>query len=164
MGTKYSQPELKAHRDQWWKHCESHSDEPFGLFLDVSFKAIFRSAAVHRYRLIVTYKNTSKEAQDGWKLKVLFPSFVPLFPVECDRCEVSVDGERYIKLESCSNDRVFPDELVEVVPHNVHLIEYEVNDDVHRRLRMEHKVMWQLFTPRAPVIEGEKSLMELQEF
>lgn len=164
MGTKYSKLELKAHRDQWWKHCESHSDEPFGLFLGVSYKAIFRSAVVHRYRLIATYKNTSKDAQDGWKLKVLFPSFVPLFPVEYDRCEVSVDDGRYIQLESCSNDRVFPGELVEVVPCNVRFIEYEVNDDVYRRLRREHKVMWQLFTSKAPVIEGEKSLMELQEF
>lgn len=26
LGTKYSPNELKKHRDQWWKHCESHPE------------------------------------------------------------------------------------------------------------------------------------------
>lgn len=164
MGTKYSPTELIAHRDQWWGHCASHPDEPLGLFLDVRFNAISRTAKVHRYRLIATYTNTLKEAQEGWKLKVCFPSFVPLFPDDYDRYEVRVDREPYIQLESSSNDRVFPGECIEVVPRDVHFIEYEVNDDVYHRLRLEHKVTWQFFTPNAPVIEGEKPLMELQEF
>ncbi len=164
LGTKYSPTELKAHRDQWWEHCENHPDEPLGLFLDVRFKAISRTAEVHRYCLIITYTNTMREAQDGWKLRVCFPSFLPLFPGDYDRCEIRLDGEPYVQLESSSNDRVFPGESIEVVTRDVHFIEYEVNDNVHRRLRLEHKVTWQFFTPNAPVIEGEKSLSELQEF
>ena len=164
LGTKYSQAELKAHRDQWWKHCEDHPDEPLGLFLDVRFKAISRTAEVHRYRLIVTYRNTLKESQDGWKLKILFPYYLPLFPDDYDRYEIHVDGQPCIQLESSSNERVFPGESIEVVPRDFHFIEYEVNNDVYYRLRAGHKVMWQFFTPNAPVIEGDKPLMELQEF
>lgn len=164
LGTKYSPNELKAHRDQWWEHCENHPDEPLGLFLGVRFETISRTAEVHRYRLIITYTNTLKEAQDGWKLRVCFPSFLPLFPDDYDRYEIRLDGEPYVQLESSSNERVFPGESIEVVPRDVHFIEYEVNDNVYRCLRLEHKVTWQFFTPNAPVIEGEKSLSELQEF
>lgn len=164
LGTKYSPNELKAHRDQWWAHCESHPDEPLGLFLDVRFKAISKNAAVHRYRLIVTYTNTLKVAQDGWKLRVCFPSLVPLFPDDYDRYEIRVDGQHYNQLESSSNERVFPGESIDVVLHDMHFIEYEVNDAVYNRLRPEHKVTWQFFTPNAAVIEGEKPFSELQEF
>ena len=164
LGTKYSPTELKAHRDQWWEHCVNHPDEPLGLFLDVRFKAVSRTAEVHRYRLIITYTNTLKETQDGWKLKVCIPSLVPLFPDDYDRCEIRLDGHPYIQLESSSNKRVFPGELVEVVPRDIHFIEYEVNDNVYQQLRFEPKVTWQFFTPNALVIEGERPLFELQEF
>jgi len=165
MGTKYSPAELRAHRDQWWKHCEDQPNEPTGLFLDVSYNSISRTAEVHRYRLIANYTNTLRDAQDGWKLKVWFPAFLPLFPDDYDRYERRVDGEAYIELESSSNDRVFPGERIEVVPRDFHFIEYEVNNDVYHHLqRTEQKVMWKFFTPNAPVIEGEKVLMELQEF
>lgn len=135
-----------------------------GLFLDVRFKTVSITAEVHRYRLIINYTNTMKEAQEGWKLKIYFPSFLPLFTDEYDRSEILLDGEPYVRIESCSNQRVFPGESIEVVPRDVHFIEYEVNDNVYDRLRFEHKVRWQFFTPNAPVIEGEKPLCELQEF
>jgi len=134
------------------------------LFLDVRFKTISRTAEVHRYRLIITYTNTLKETQDAWKLKVYFPPFLPLFPDDYDRYEIRLDGEHYVQLESSSNNQVFPGETIEVVPRDVHFIEYEVNNNVHSRLRQEHKVMWKFFTPNAPVIEGEKLLLELQDF
>jgi hypothetical protein len=165
MGTKYSPKELKAHRDQWWEHCLSHPDEPLGLFLDVRFKTISRAADVHRYRLIVTYTNTINKAHDGWKLKICFPSFLPLNTTgDFDSHDISFDGESYEQLESRSNDRVFPGETVEVIPLDRSFIEYEVNQDVYHRLRPQHKVSWQFYTTNAPVIEGEKSLFELQEF
>jgi hypothetical protein len=164
MGTKYSPKELKAHRDQWWEHCLSHPDEPLGLFLDVRFKAISRTAKIHRYRLIITYTNSTKEAQDGWKLKICFPSFLPLSYDDYDYYEIRVNGESYSQLESSSHDRVFPGESVDVVPLSMHFIEYEVNQDVYHRLRPQHKITWQFYTSNAPVIEGEKSLFELQEF
>ena len=149
LGTKYSPTELKAHRDQWWEHCASHPDEPLGLFLDVRYKSVSRTSEVHRYRLVITYTNTLREAQDGWKLKIFFPSFVPLFSDDYDRYEIQFKGQLYVQLESSSNDRVFPDETIEVVPRDVHFIEYEVNDNVYQRLRLEHKVTWQFFTPNA---------------
>jgi len=164
MGTKYSPTELKAHRDQWWEHCASNPDEPLGLFLDVGFKAISRTATVHRYRLIATYKNTLKEAQDGWKLTICFPAFLPLFPNDYDRYEIREEDTPYIQLKSSSSSRVYPGESIEVVSRDVHFIEYEVNDDIFHRLRLEDKVLWQFFTPNAPVIAGEKPLMELQDF
>jgi hypothetical protein len=104
----------------------------------VRFKAISRTAEVHRYRLIATYTNTLNEAQDGWKLKISFPAFLPLFPDDYDRYEIRIDGEFYVQLESSASDRIFPGEPIEVVPHDVHFIEYEVNDDVYRHLRPEH--------------------------
>jgi hypothetical protein len=164
MGTKYSPAELRAHRDQWWKHCEDHPDEPAGLFLNVGFKSVSRTAEVHRYRLTANYTNTLKEAQDGWKLQVYFPAFVPLFPDDYDRYETRLGGAPYIELESLSNDRVFPGECIEVVPPNYHFIEYEINNEVYHHLRPDQMVIWKFFTPNAPVIEGEKALMELQEF
>lgn len=164
MGTKYSPTELKAHRDQWWEHCVNHPDEPLGLFLDVRFKSVSRTPEVHCYRLTVTYTNSLQGAQDGWKLRVHFPSYVPLFPDDYDRYEVRLYGQPYIRLESSSNERVFPGETLEVVPYDMHFIEYEVNDDVFYRIRPEHMVTWQFFTSNAPVIEGEKPLFELQEF
>lgn len=164
LGTKYSPAELRAHRDQWWEHCLSHPDEPLGFFLDVRFKVVSRTAEVHRYRLVVTYTNTLKEAQDGWKLKICFPAFLPLSPDDYDRYEIRIEGEPYVQLESLSNDRIFPGESVDIVPLETHFIEYEVNNNVYRHLRGQHKVAWQFYTPNAPVIEGEKPLVELQEF
>ncbi len=164
LGTKYSPAELRAHRDQWWEHCLSHPEEPLGLFLDVRFKAISRTAEVHRYRLVVTYTNTLKEAQDGWKLKICFPTFLSLSPDDYDRSEIRIEGESYVQLESLSNDCIFPGESVDIVPFETHFIEYEVNNNVYRYLRGQHKVAWQFYTPNAPVIEGEKPLVELQEF
>ena len=75
MGTKYSPDELRLHRDQWWAHCQSHPDEPLGLFLEVNFKARSRNADVHKYRLVVNYTNTLKEAHDGWKVQIHIPGF-----------------------------------------------------------------------------------------
>lgn len=164
MGTKYSPAELRAHRDQWWKHCVDHADGPTGLFLDVGFKSVSRTAEVHRYRLIANYTNTLKETNDGWKLKIYFPAFVPLFPDDYDRYETRIGGTPYVELESSSGDRVFPGECIEVVPRNYHCIEYEINNEVYHRLRPDQKVIWKFFTPNAPVIEGEKTLMDLQEF
>jgi len=164
LGTKYSPEELKAHRDQWWEHCLHHPEEPLGLFLDVRFKAISINAKVHRYRLIVTYANTIKEAQDNWKLKIYFPSFVPLNAEDYARSELQIEGEPYVQLQSSSNDCIFPGESVDIVPLKARFIEYEVNDNVFRRLREKHKVIWQFYTPKGPVIEGEKPLIELQEF
>lgn len=164
LGTKYSPDELKAHRDQWWERCLSHPEEPLGLFLDIHFKAISRTTDVHRYRLVVTYTNTMKEAQEGWKLKICFPAFLPLSTDDYVRSEIRIEGESYIQLESSSNVRIFPSERVDIVPLETHFIEYEVNDDTYRKLREQHKVVWQFYTPSAPVIEGEKPLIELQEF
>ncbi len=164
MGTKYSPTELRAHRDQWWQHCEEHPDEPFDLLMEVGFKSVSRTAEVHRYRFIANFTNTSKEAQDGWKLQIYFPAFVPLFPDDYDRYETRIGGEPYVELESSSNERIFPGEHIEVVPLNHHFIEYEINDNVYRRLRSDLMVKWKFYMPNAPVIEGEKVLMELQEF
>lgn len=164
LGTKYSPKELKAHRDQWWERCLSDPDEPIGLFLDIHFKAISRTAEVHRYRLIITFTNTMKEAQDGWKLKICFPEFLPLSHDDYVRSEIRIEGKLYVQLESSSNVRIFPGESVDIVPLKTHFIEYEINDNVHRQLRTQHKIAWQFYTPNAPVIEGEKPLVELQEF
>ncbi|PPK77426.1 HNH endonuclease [Methylobacter tundripaludum] len=164
LGTKYSPRELKAHRDQWWEHCLSHPEEPLGLFLDVRFKAISRTAEIHRYRLIATYTNTMNEAQDSWKLKICFPAFVPLSADDYDRDEIRIEGKAYVQLESSSNDRIFPGESVDIVPLKTHFIEYEVNDSVYDQLREQHKVSWKLYTSNAQVIEGDKPLSELQEF
>jgi hypothetical protein len=76
LGTKYSPAEVLAHRDQWWEHCLSHPEEPQGLSLDVGFKSVSITSGIHRYRLLVTYTNTLKESQDGWKLKISFPKFL----------------------------------------------------------------------------------------
>ena len=164
MGTKYSPAELRAHRDQWWKHYEEHPDEPAGLFLDVRFKSVSRTAEVHRYRLIANYTNTLREAQDGWKLQIYFPSFVPLFLGDYERYETRLGGVTYVVLESSSGNRVFPGECIKVVLQDYHFIEYEINTEVYYRLRPDQKVIWKFFTPNAPVVEGEKALMELQEF
>jgi len=164
LGTKYSPSELKAHRDQWWEHCLSHPEEPLGLFLNVGFKSISRTAEVHRYRLVVTYTNTMKEAQDGWKLKIYFPAFLPLSYEDYDRFEIRIDGESFVQLESLSHERIFPGESVDIVPLQNNFIEYEVNDNVYRHLSAQHKVAWKFYTPNAPVIEAEKPLAELQEF
>lgn len=164
MGTKYSPAELRAHRDQWWSYCQDHPEEPAGLFLDVGFKSVSRTADIHRYRLIANYTNTLKEAQEGWKLQIYFPAFLPLFPEDYDRYETRLGSTQYIKLESSSNDRIFPGECIEVVPRDYHSIEYEINNEVFHRLRPEQIVVWKFFTPNAPVIEGEKLLMDMQEF
>lgn len=164
LGTKYSPTELKAHRDQWWEHCLHHPKEPLGLCLNVSFNAISISSKVHRYRLVVTYTNTMKEVQDGWKFKISFPAFLPLSYDDYAHSEIRINGESHIQLESLSSNRIFPGESVDIVPLKSHFIEYEVNDNVYDHLREQHKVSWKFYTPSAPAIEGEKPLAELQRF
>lgn len=165
MGTKYSPDELRSHRDQWWAHCQSNRDEPLGLFLDVQFKSRSRDTDVHKYRLVVTYKNPLKEAHDGWKLQIFIPAFVPVEAGDFDRYDVSVGGAAFIILESQSSEKVYPGETIEVVPNMKHFfIEYEVNHANYRRILGGEKIMWKFFTSNAPVIEGERPLAELQEF
>ena len=164
MGTKYSPEELRLHRDQWWAHCQSHPEEPLGLFLDVQFKARSRERDVHKYRLIVNYTNTLKEAHDEWKVQIYVPAFVPVEVGDFDRYDVSFEGTRYTELET-SGGRVFPGETIEVVPNMKHFfIEYEVNHGNYHRVLTEGKVMWKFFTSNAPAIEGERPLAELQDF
>lgn len=165
MGTKYSPDELRLHRDQWWAHCQSHPDEPLGLFLEVQFKARSRNADVHKYRLVVNYTNTLKEAHDGWKVQIFIPAFVPVEVGDFDKYNASIGGARYTVLEAQSGERVFPGETIEVVPNMNHFfIEYEVNNANYHRVLSEGNVMWKFFTSNAPVIEGEKPISELQEF
>jgi hypothetical protein len=88
-----------------------------------------------------------------------------LKPDDYDRSEVRVDGEPYIQLESSSRERIFPGESVSIVALDTQYIEYEVNDAVYRQYRDGmHKVVWQFFTPNAPVIVGEKALLDLQKY
>lgn len=165
MGTKYSPDELRAHRDQWWAHCAANPDEPLGLFLDVRFRTASRTAEVHRYRLIVNYTNTLKEAHDGWKVQIYFPAFVPVQAGDFDQYDVVIEGSRYTELESQSHEKVFPGETIEVVPNlRDFFIEYEVNENIYHRVLREGKVTWKFYTSNAPVIEGERPLSELQEF
>lgn len=165
MGTKYSPDELRLHRDQWWAHCQSNPDEPLGLFLDVQFKSRSRNADIHKYRLVVTYKNSLKEAHDGWKVQIFIPAFVPVEAGDFDRYDASVEGNAYIMFESQSAEKVFPGETIDVVPNMKHFfIEYEVNHANYHRVLSEGKIMWKFFTSNAPVIEGERPLAELQEF
>jgi hypothetical protein len=165
MGTKYSPGELRMHRDQWWSHCQSHPDEPLGLFLDVNFKVRSRSTDVHKYRLVAKYTNALKETHDGWKVKIFIPSFVPVEVGDFDKYDVNVDGSLYTMLEERSAERVFPGETIEVVPNmNYFFIEYEVNNDNYSRILRGGNIMWKFFTSSAPVIEGERPIAELQEF
>jgi len=165
MGTKYSPDELRLHRNQWWTHCQNHPDEPVGLFLKVLFKARSRNADVHKYRLVVNYTNTLKEAHDGWKVQVFIPAFVPVEVGDFEKYNVSVDGAHYTMLEADSSGRIFPGETIEVVPNMTHFfIEYEVNNANYHRVLSEGNVMWKFFTSNAPVIEGERPLAELQDF
>jgi HNH endonuclease len=165
LGTKYSPVELRAHRDQWWSHCEKQPDEPLGLFLDVRFKTVSRTAEVHRYRLVISYTNTLAEMHNGWKVQIYIPIFVPVEVGDFDRREVVINGDRYTEIETESNDKIFPGESIEIVPNMRHFfVEYEVNDHIYHRVLSEGKVMWKFFTSNCPVIEGERPLAEFQEF
>lgn len=165
LGTKYSPDELHLHRDQWWAHCQNNPNEPRGLFLDVQFKTRSRSAAVHKYRLSVTYKNTQKDAHDGWKVQIFIPDFVPVDAGDFDRYALLVEGKTYTMVEAQSFGKVFPGEKIEIVPNAEHFfIEYEVNDANYHRMLGDGNIMWKFFTSNAPVIEGERALKELQEF
>ena len=64
MGTKYSPAELHAHRDQWWQHCLAHPEEPFQPTLEVGYKAVERSADLHRYRLVASYTKSVQRGAD----------------------------------------------------------------------------------------------------
>ena len=166
MGTKYSPAELRAHRDQWWQHCQSHPEEPFSPALDVRFKAVIRTAEVHRYRLLASYTNPYKEAHSGWKSQIFIPKFVPIDAMEYVVYEKQLDGITYHLLEYASNEKVYPGEHVEVVQSidKVFFIEYEVNDKVFCRLHENPHIVWRFFTDNAPVLEGQRSLSDLQEF
>jgi HNH endonuclease len=165
MGTKYSPQELRAHRDQWWMHCQSHPEEPVGLFLDVRFRAASRTADVHRYRLLVSYTNSLSEAHYGWKVQIYIPAFVPAEAGDFDRDEVEVNGVSYSEFESHSHERVYPGETITVVPNSRYFfIEYEMNHDIYHRAQQQGNVMWKFYTSNAPAIEGERPLAELQEF
>ena len=165
MGTKYSPVELKLHRDQWWTHCLTNPDEPLGLFLDVQFRARSQRSDIHKYRLIVTYRNSLKEVHDGWKVQIFVPTFVPIEVRQFDRYDVSVDGKTYNRLDAQSPAKVFPGEVIEIVPNMEHFfIEYEVNNGNHHRVMSAGIMMWKFFTANAPVIEGQRPFAELQEF
>lgn len=165
MGTKYSPDELRAHRDQWWGHCQTHPEERHGLFLDVCFKARSRTAEVHKYRLVVNYTNTGKEAHDGWRVRLYFPAFVPVEVSDFDSGEVYIQDIAYSELEAKSFAKVFPGETIDVVPNRSDFfLEYEVNESNHERVLRAGKVMWKFYTSNAPMIEGERPLAELQEF
>jgi len=165
MGTKYSPDELRNHRDQWWQHCVKHPDEPFQPALDVSYKAILRSAELHRYHLLIAYTNQFKEAQSGWKVQVFIPAFVPVDSVEFERYQKSVNGTHYNVFAYESNEKIYPGETVEIIPSmNVFHIEYQINHQVFMRLHQNPCVLWRFFTTSAPSVEGDRPLAELQEF
>lgn len=166
MGTKYSPDELRAHRDQWWQHCEHHPEEPCGPSLNVRYKAVLRRSEVHKYRLLASYTNPYKESHHGWKVQILIPKFVPIDFSDYELFERSVDGVEYNVLQNSSHEKVYPGETIEVVDSigDVFFIEYEVDDKVFRRLREDPKFLWRFFTDNAPALEGQCSLFELQEY
>ena len=165
IGTKYSPEELRAHRNQWWTHCEARPDEPLGLYLEVGYKAALRTAEIHKYRLVASYKNTLSEAHNGWKIQIYIPAFVPVEVADFDRYEVEIEGSIYTEIEAQSGEPIFPGESVDVVQNMKHFfIEYEVNRQVYRRALRDGKVMWKFYTSNALVIEGERLLAQLHEF
>lgn len=165
MGTKYSPDELRAHRDQWWQHCLSHPEEPFQPSLEIGYKALLRSADLHKYRLIASYTNQFKEAQSGWKVQIFIPAFVPTISADFDQYERSIDGTPYRVFEYQSNEKIFPGETVEIVPSmDIFHIEYHVDDEVFRRLHQNPRILWRFFTSSAPPVDGERPLSDLQEF
>lgn len=166
MGTKYSPEELRAHRDQWWLHCESHPDEPYSPELDIRFKSVSRTSRVHRYRLLASYTNPYKEAHNGWKIQIFVPKFVPVEALDYDHFDKRLDGVDYHLLENSSGEKVYPGETIEVVQSidDFFFIEYEVNDRVFQQLHEDPRILWRFFTDNAPVLEGQRSLSEMQEF
>jgi len=162
--------ELKAKRDKWWEHCQRHPEEPYGLFLDVGFRAVSRSADVHRYRLVATYTNTTKTVQEGWQLNIKIPGLVPLRYENYDRTEVRVVGAYvsnppHAQLMSSSTERIMPGESVDIVPLEGRYIEYEMNEKVYNGLKEGwNAVPWELTIPNSPKIEGEKKVFELQDW
>ncbi|OOG58249.1 hypothetical protein B0E47_05135 [Rhodanobacter sp. B05] len=168
LGTKYSPAELAAHRDQWWAHCASHPHEPIGLALDISYKSVLRNSDVHRYRLLVSYTNSTSTAQDGWKVQIYIPSFVPYVQCEFDAYEdEALEGDRYTEFETQSHERVFPGETVKIAgsdPFPYPSIEYEITSLVYHSALRSGDVRWRFYTANAPVIEGSRRLSELHEF
>ena len=166
MGTKYSPAELLAHRDQWWEHCATHPDEPIGFELDVSFKAVLRSAEVHRYRLTISYTNRTTAAHEGWKIHVYIPSFVPYTCGEFDDYDSEeIDGSHYTAFETESRAKIFPGETIKITSRDsFQFIEYEVNDSIYHKAMGESEIRWKFYTSNAPLIEGSRRLFELQDF
>ncbi len=166
LGTKYSVGELRKHRDEWWRHCEKNPEEPFGLFLDVSFRSVHRTVEVHRYRLIVKYKNTLREVHNGWRVEIFIPACIPLDWCDFDVYEnIEINGQRYSKIEYQSHERIFPGQEIEIGNYDdIWFIAYEINNHLFMNQDPTWKVMWRFFTSNAPVVEGEKPLNELHEF
>lgn len=161
---------LKAKRDRWWEHCQRHPEEQYGLFLDVGFRTILRTTDVHRYRLVATYTNTTKEVQDGWDLKISIPGFLPLRFENYDRSEKRILGTyvgdpAHAQLAFASSVRIHPGETVEIVPLEGRYIEYEVSDEIYGHLiDRGYSVLWEFTIPNAPKMEGVENLFNLQDW
>jgi hypothetical protein len=168
LGTKYSPSELIAHREQWWAHCAAHLDEPLGLTLDVSYKTVVRTSDFHRYKLLISYTNTTIAAHDGWKIQIYLPSFVTYDQCEFDEYDnTELDGSLYTEFEANSCERVYPGETVRIATKESFpypFIEYEFTDPIYHQALLGAEVRWKFFTPNAPLVEGSRRLSELQEF
>ena len=161
IGNKYSPSELLKHRDNWWSSCKSHPD-----MIDVSYKSVSLAQDIHKYRLLVTFRNISDKAIKDYRIEIFFPVKIPLKtePFIVSKT-TKVKKNIYNKIVIESQQKVFPGQEVEIFNFEKNKIEYEMNDNLYLDDRSGlWTLIWRFYASDVPMIEDEKPWEDLHKF
>jgi hypothetical protein len=137
------------------------------LPLTLSYEEMYISQDIHKYRLVAKFTNTLPEAQEGFRFEVFLPARVPKesngFHFEKD---VRIDHELYSAAVYESSRRVFPGQPVEICGRETEVyLEYQMTHSLYWDLSSRPvQVLWRIYFPKAPVVEGKVPFKDLHCF
>lgn len=123
----------------------------------------------HIYRLRIVVANNDSGMVQAFKLRLFFPSAVPIQAVGFKRQDGQLLGKRgtnCYEIESQSGQRIFPGDKVVLCDRQTDTyFEYQVDDRVFENVvGAKQEVLWELFTDRKQPVTGRRKFMELQVF
>jgi len=135
--------------------------------ISLSYEKMHISPDIHKYRLVAKFTNTLSEAQEGFRFEILLPARVPKesngFHFEKD---VRIDRELYSLAVYESSRRAFPGQTIDICGRKTEVyLEYQMNDDLYWDLNSRPvQVLWRIYFPKAPVMEGKVPFKDLHCF
>jgi len=124
---------------------------------------------LHTYRLRVVLTNNDLEMIEAFKLRLFFPSGVPISAAGFKQQEGQRLGRRgteCYEIESQNGQRIFPGEKIVLSDRDTEIhLEYQVNDRVLESVaEVDRDVYWELFTDKRRPVVGQRKFRELQIF